>query len=267
MRVNRKNIQLHDGVITDFLKGGNSVQVELKNGYYDGNGSKQYVKENVTLRLDNPAQTEGLKEGDKVAVFKDGNGKVNLVRDGEWKSSGPVMVAGKKDPSKQYDNGVTVIMGRCSSMRLVTPQDPAKKPFLSVNLSTADRVQHHISIYNREPYEADAIEKTMERFKEYMANEEHAFIPFTGTFITGNAYSEGEHEYNGKNYQDRSYFGMIYGAYNDYEKAQAYQPRSQEAAAEQTQEAPSTSMDQNADLADEGFVNIPDDLDEELPFN
>ena len=148
----------------------------------------------------------------------------------------------------------------------MTPEDPNKKPFLSVNLSTADHVQHHISIYNS-VNNPDVIEKTMERFKQYMANDEHPFVPFTGTFITATAHREGEHEYNGKQYQDKDYFGLTYGAFNDYEKAQAYQPRTQEAAAEQTQEAPTTSMDQNAELGD-GFASYPvEDQEEELPFN
>lgn len=266
MRAQRKNITIHDGKVTEILRGENSTQVELENTFYD-RAAKEIKTEPVTLRLDNPAQAEGLAVGTKVAIFRDAAGHTNLVREGQWKSGGECMVAGKKDPSKQYDNGTTVIMGKCTSAGLRTPE--GKQPFFALNVVTDDHTQHHISIYNRASYDEDAIEKAQDRFKEFLANEQHEFIPFTGTFVTNNCSREGEHEFKGQTYQDRNYFGLtVLGGYNDYVKAaeKQYASPAQEAP---VQEAPSTSQDMNAGLdAGDGFVIPADmDFDEELPFN
>ena len=272
MRAERKNIRIHDGIVTDILRG-SSVQVEIENRYYDAKGSKQMVTEPVTLRLDNPAQAEGLEKGTKVAIFRDEAGRTNLVRDGQWKSGGKVMVASKKDPSKEYDHGSTVIMGKCTSVSMRTPE--GKQPYLLVNVITDDHTQHHISIYDRpNSFDDKAIEQAQERFKDFIANDKHGFIPFTGTFVTQNCSREGEHEYNGNTYVDRNYFGLtVLGSYQDYTKVEEKQyakSQTQEKEGEgendqQQAEQPSTSQDMNAGL-DDGFVP-QGDYDEELPFD
>lgn len=261
MRAQRKNITLYDGKVTDILRGA-SVQVEVENTFYD-HAAKEVKTEPVTLRLDNPAQAEGLERGTKVAIFKDAAGRTNLVRDGQWKSGGEILVAGKKDPTKQFDNGTTVIMGRCTNAGLRTPE--GKAPYFALNIMTEDHTQHHISIYNHSPYGEDNIEKAQERFKEYLANDTHGFVPFTGTFVTGNSTREGEHEFKGKVYNDRNYFGLtVLGLDCDYQKCEARQ-QSQDAtkeAAAPAQETPTTSQDMNASLGDD-FVP---EMDYDNPF-
>lgn len=258
MRTKQKRVEMIDGIVTEVLRGSNSVQVEVNSGYYDKN-AKSYVTEPVTMRIDNPAQVEGLEAGTKVAIFKTSDGKTNLVRNGEWKASDAIMETAKN--GKSYDNGVTVIMGRCVSANLVTPKEGQTfSPFLSLWVVTNDHVSHQITINNREPYNKDDIEKAMERFKDYLASDAHGFVPFTGTFVTGNSYkqSENDREVNGKSYHnvERSYSGLLtLGSYQDYEKApeRTYSANRDEAQAE----AENTSMDMNAEL----------DYDEEIPFD
>lgn len=270
MRTKQRRVEMNDGFVTEVLKGTNSVQVEIESGYYDKT-QKEYVKEPITMRLDNPAQAEGLENGMKVAIFKDMNGKVNLVRDGEWKASEPIMVKSEKT-GKEYDNGVTVIMGRCVSANLVKPKEGQNfAPFFSMTIVTNDHVRHQIAINNREPYNKDDIEKAMERFKDYLANDKHEFIPFQGTFVTQNSYrqEETDREYNGQTYHNiaRSYSSLLaLGSFQDYEKAPE---RSTSRQAEATQEQPEqgSSFDMSAGLAEDGFANIADGFDEELPFD
>ena len=118
----------------------------------------------------------------------------------------------------------------------------------------------------------------MKRVQPFLANDEHEFTPFTGTFITGNARSEGEHEFNGQTYTDRNYVGLLAcGGYNELTKVEqrSYDnDKQQDAPAKDTpaQEAPQTSQDMNASLdapADaDGFSKLEDmEMDEEMPFS
>lgn len=276
MRANRKQFTIHDGKLTEILKGSNSTQVEIENTYYDGT-KKEKVTEPVTLRLDNPAQAEGLEKGTKIAVFKDGAGHVNLVRDGEWKSGGPVMVNSKSHPDRQYDNGVTVIMGKVTSAAKRIGKESGT-PYFSINIVTADHTQHHISVFNHDDdYNRNNIEEAMKRVQPFLENEEHGFIPFTGTFVTRNSRSEGEHEYNGQTYTDRNYVGLLAcGGYDELIKVEqrSHNDKQQDAPTQEAQ-AEQTSQDMNASLdapaADsDGFSKLSDiesDMDEELPFS
>lgn len=274
MKMNSKRLTIYDGPVTEILRGANSVQVEINNGRYEhGQG---YVTEPTTVRLDNPAQAEGLEVGQKVAIFKSADGKTNLVREGQWKASESIPVPTKKDPSRTFDQGVTVIMGTCYGVRLIKPKEGQTfEPFLALNVVTSDHVRHNISIKNREPYSTDAIERAMDRFKDYMANDKHEFIPFTGTFVTNMSYRQEELdvERNGRTYHnvDRSYGDLIVtGSYQDYEKAperSKSQAVAQEQAQTQVQEQAQTSLDTNVELGnDDGFAPVSD-LDEEMPFD
>lgn len=278
MRANRKQFTIHDGKVTDILKSSSGqVQVEIENAYYDGKQKKE-IKEPVTLRVDNPAQVVGLEKGTKVAVFRDAAGHSNLVREGEWKSGGAVMVTSKSHPDRQYDNGVTVIMGKVTSAAKRVSKEKGI-PYFSMNIVTADHVQHHISVFNHDDdYNRNNIEDAMKRVQPFLANDEHEFTPFTGTFITGNARSEGEHEFNGQTYTDRNYVGLLAcGGYNELTKVEqrSYDnDKQQDAPAKDTpaQEAPQTSQDMNASLdapADaDGFSKLEDmEMDEEMPFS
>lgn len=273
MRANRKQFTIHDGKVTDILRG-NSTQVEIENSYYDGK-AKQKVTESVTLKVDNPAQIEGLEKGAKVAIFKDGAGHTNLVRDGEWKSGGPVMVASKSHPDRQYDNGVTVIMGKVTSAAKRVGKESGT-PYFSMNIVTADHTQHHISVFNHDDaYNNNNIEEAMKRVQPFLANDEHDFIPFTGTFVTGNSRSEGEHEYNGQTYTDRNYVGLLAcGGYDELIKVEQRQYNNDKQQDAPTQEAVQTSQDMNASLDapqpdKDGFVPASslDDIEEEMPFS
>lgn len=270
MRTQQKRVELYDGLVTKVMKDANSALVSIENGYYNAN-KKEYVKEEVIKSLDNPAQAEGLENGTKVALFTV-NGKTNLVREGEWKASEAVM-AKSKTSGKEYDNGVTVIMGKCINARLVTPKEGQNfEPFFTMAVITNDHTRHNISINNRAPYEADAIEKAMEKFKNFLENDKHGFIPFTGTFVTQKSYKQEEvdREFNGQTYHnvDRSYSGLLaLGSYQDYEKApeKTYTQKKEQSAPEAEQHS---SLDMNAelgeDLEDEGFEQVEE---EELPFD
>jgi hypothetical protein len=272
MRAERKNLTFHDGIVTEILAGKNSTQVEIENGHYErGQG---YVKENVTLRLDNPAQAKDLQEGTKVSIVKDAAGKTNLVRDGEWKAGEPIMRKSKN--GKEYDIGTTVIMGRCVSARLIEPKEGQDfQPFFAMNVVTNDHVMHRITINNRTPYHEHDIENAMEKFKDYLANDKHDFIPFTGSFVTGNAWKteEGKYEKNGNTYDTttRSYNGLdVLGAYQDYEKApERTSERTITPAYKQEAEEAKTSLDTSVEqeAGEDGFINIPDAIEEEVPFN
>lgn len=265
MRTEQKRVKLWDGVVSDIMKGANSTQVEIENGRYVKD--QGYVKEKLTKRLDNPAQAEGLEIGQKIAIFTDQEGRTNLVRDGEWKASEPCMVTSKKT-GKEYDNGVTVIMGRCISAKLVEPKEGQMfAPFFALNVITKDHVLHRITVNNYDnEMDQDNIERTMRNFQYFMPNDKHSdFIPFTGTFLTGKAYKEGEEQRGEYTNVERSYSGLINGksviSY-DYTKYNA--PERQSARDNAAQQA--AEMDVPPE-ADDGFMNIPDGIDEELPFN
>lgn len=113
-----------------------------------------------------------------VSMGKDGAGHINLVRDGEWKSGGPVMVASKSHPERQYDNGVTVIMGKVTSAAKRIGKGSGT-PYFSMNIVTADHTQHHISVFNHDDdYNRNNIEEAMKRVQPFLENGEHGFIPF-----------------------------------------------------------------------------------------
>lgn len=265
MRTLQRRATLHDGIVKEILRGSASTQIELENGRYEqGSG---YVKESVTLRLDNPAQADGLEIGTKVAIFKDATGKTNLVRDGEWKASDSIKKTGKS--GKEYDDGVTVIMGRCIGANLIKPKEGQTfNPFFTLAVLTKDHALHRISINNyNDEYNSDNIEKTMRNFKYFLANDEHSFIPFTGTFLTGKAYKEeetGRGKFKNKTY---SYAGLLNGkniiSY-DYQK---YNAPEHSRGQEQEQDAADTSLSMDSEIGGDGFMNIPDGIDEELPFN
>lgn len=273
MRANRKQFTIHDGKVTDILRSETSTQVELENSYYDGK-KKEKVNEPVTLRLDNPAQAEGLEKGTRVAIFRDAAGHSNLVREGEWKSGGPVMIASKSHPERQYDNGVTVIMGKVTSAAQRVSKDKGT-PYFSMNIVTADHTQHHISVFNHDDdYNRNNIEEAVKRVQPFLANDEHDFIPFTGTFVTSNARSEGEHEYNGQTYTDRNYVGLLAcGGYDELIKVEQKDYSKDGQSQDKAQDVPQTSQDMNASLdapevdAD-GFSSLADmDEGEEMPFS
>lgn len=212
MKLGQKRCQLQDGIVKGVVIDPNGkMNMLVFDNKHTVKGSFELATEEVSMRIPNPAQLEGIKEGDKIAVFTDAMGQTNVVRDGEWKETAPIMQTANN--GKEYDNGVTVIMGRCVGARLVQPKEGQNfAPFFSLSVVTNDHVMHNISINNRnDAYNANNIENAQKNFAAFLADESKgkAFTPFEGTFITQRAYKE-EEEVNGQyTNKKRSYSGIL----------------------------------------------------------
>lgn len=262
MKLGQKRCQLQDGIVKGVIIDPNgSMNMLVFDNKHTVKGSFELATEEVSVRIPNPAQLEGLKEGDKVAVFTDASGATNVVRKGEWRESEPIMQ--KAANGKEYDNGVTVIMGRCISARLVKPKEGQDfDPFFGMRILTNDHIVHNISIKNRnDAYNANNIENALKNFGAFLADDAKgkAFVPFEGTFITQRAYKE-EEKVNGQyTNTERSYSGILnIGNFlvGEFEKAPERPARTQEAPAQEQDFTPApeqeTPFDASAEMGVDG---------------
>lgn len=259
MKLGQKRCQLQDGIVKGVVidPNGKMNMVVFDNQHPAGKGSYERVTEEVSMRIPNPAQLEGIKEGDKIAVFTDALGQTNVVRKGEWRETAPIE---QENPNngKKYDNGVAVIMGRCIGARLVTPKEGQTfSPFFSLSVVTNDHVMHNISINNYtytdketgKTVEAKNIERAQKIFKEFLADGDKAFVPFEGTFITGRAYKEAEEENGQYTNKTRSYSGIL--NINNFLQGEFTK-------------APKSASRENAPQQEQDFEDVPE---QETPFD
>lgn len=172
-------------------------------------------------------------------------------------------------------DGLAVVSGFVRSARLNEEKDENgvpkknqkgedKKPHFDLTITTKDDdkyVNHRIKIYNSEK-NPDAIEKAQKQYgkvgeERTDKDSDTKYInSIRGTFITGEGRSY-EMESNGYTNYYCDHLGLTKADY-DYVRTE---PREQ-SQAKDNEQAPA-EMEQGGD----GFMSIPDGIDEELPFN
>lgn len=221
--------------------------------YFDKDGEH---KEDVNIKT---GETEGIKVGYSVTAvgFKGGANTVNAdkVMNGNdyYEAEGAAILAGFVSDARLYEE-----KEEDGSPRLNKDGKP-KKPHFDVTISVKEGdeyVSHRVKVYNTDN-QKDAIEKAQKRLSglnETKTKDGKEFeTKIYATIITrpGDEYPTSR---NGKTYRNVSHMGI-----NKMDLEKRFVEVKENVKPAPTAEEELSSGD--------GFMNIPDGIDEELPFN